>query len=845
MAITKIPNHTQLIDGQFIQVEGPNQITSGYSYDTQQRALYFKESQVIFPSFHGPSHIAEDPIPAATCETPGLLAPDDKCKLDALLQTRLGVLGFQGAGFPDDGGWMQGDIILAAGTEFISLERIGNVVRFTVDSPIPLNCACEECTQIFWIQDETDVASIRPPSCGGKLPGVNSYGELKVYLFPETTIADTANVAATLNNKGNYPAFIFKRYDDALAPGTAELEAILKRDSINRLQTEIGWAMTPGASGIVECVWFTGKDADGNQTRFDLAMESNSNMLGALLYKGHLITKKKAVIVDYTSTILSTNNYTCREWSLDKNLAIGDPFTAKNVWQYANPENATTGANPQTLLLDASIDLLPIGTVVDLWWYKVGEVSGEPIRRYYFSMKPTLNPNHVWTWVGETQFGDVDIAREELPPDAGSEDKFSAVQVSSIRQFAKDLWGLTGFDDPLLSFDVAATGGTEVADISAPHRAVIDTNLPGLTVSPSTEAPTDFSERPVYLWNRKNICNAKLRIDIGRPTTSLFTPYDILLRAPIDEHTSKYMKVIGKGMLADGTHYVRICGLHFHDLPPFGAVRTLHPYSNINLVYNYSRKLMFPTSVIDKDGTWGATGITEITNVTSPGTGTEASQTEAIASCDTIILVTGNGLPYPGNVGDILELLHQEYSSPILRVEMSYNESTQVIDAQFKVGMLDMTLPYEEDVLDDDVDDYVRGLAPGYAVSAIYSQAGPFSGVGSQPDATPEGFVVYDGGAQIGGSQSEYWNRLEVMVRDSQVWIWWNNLLIPPSSSLSANLPDPVDISTPYFPIEFNTYRPFGKYGARLWPGASVRRFDIKTQISLFSEFSYGQLEIT
>lgn len=270
MPITQIPAHTSLNDEQFLQIEGPDGLTTGYQYDEQQRALYFKESQVIFPSFHGSSHIAEDPVPNATCDTPGLMAADDKCKLDALLQTRLGVLGFQGAGFPDDGGWMQGDIILAAGTEFISLERIGNVVRFTVDSPIPLNCACEECQQIFWVQDETDIASIRPPTCGGKLPGVNAYGEMKIYLFPESTIADPNNVSATLNNKGTHPALIFKRFDDAIVPGAAEHELVLKRDPNNTLQTEIGWAFTPGATGVPEMVWFMGKDNDGNQIRFDL-----------------------------------------------------------------------------------------------------------------------------------------------------------------------------------------------------------------------------------------------------------------------------------------------------------------------------------------------------------------------------------------------------------------------------------------------------------------------------------------------------------------------------------------------------------------------------------------------
>jgi hypothetical protein len=57
------------------------------------------------------------------------MSADDKCKLDAMLGTRLGVLGFSGAGMPDDGGWLSGDIILAAGTEFISLERIGMQVK--------------------------------------------------------------------------------------------------------------------------------------------------------------------------------------------------------------------------------------------------------------------------------------------------------------------------------------------------------------------------------------------------------------------------------------------------------------------------------------------------------------------------------------------------------------------------------------------------------------------------------------------------------------------------------------------------------------------------------------------
>ena len=151
---------------------------------------------------------------------------------------------------------------------------------------------------------------------------------------------------------------------------------------------------------------------------------------------------------------------------------------------------------------------------------------------------------------------------------------------------------------------------------------------------------------------------------------------------------------------------------------------------------------------------------------------------------------------------------------------------------------------YEGDLESDDIDDYVRGLEAGYAVSAIYSQAGTFTGVGSQPSATPDGFVVYDGGTQIGGSQNEYWNRLEIMVRDDQIWIWWNQLLIPPSTTLSSGLATPVTINTPYFPIDIDANRQFGKFGCRMWPGSTLRRMDIRTQMTTFSEFSYGQLEV-
>ena len=109
MAIERVPSHSDLVDAQFVQISGPDGTVTGFRYDEQQRALYFKESQLLVQGIHGKTHIAEDPIPSATCDTPGLMSEDDKCKLDSLIGTRVGVLGFQGAGFPNDGGRADGE----------------------------------------------------------------------------------------------------------------------------------------------------------------------------------------------------------------------------------------------------------------------------------------------------------------------------------------------------------------------------------------------------------------------------------------------------------------------------------------------------------------------------------------------------------------------------------------------------------------------------------------------------------------------------------------------------------------------------------------------------------------
>lgn len=823
MAIKKpsiLPQSINLSDGQFITVEGPNGITSGYSYDSQQRALYFKESQVIYPSFHGVTHIAEDPIPSATCDTPGLMSSVDKCRLDSLLQMRVGVLGFQGSGFPEDGGWMQGDLILAAGSGFITLERFGNVVRFTVDSPIPLNCANETTNKLYWVQDGTDTVGIRPPVSTGKLPNINGYGELKIFLFPESTIADPTNPEVTTNNKDSYPAFLFKRQLNTVGPNSAYHEMILRRDPSNLTTIDTGWVFSPPASSALSptLVYYMGKDSDGTQVRFDFDVASDPNLLGAILYKGHSITKQMGVIVDYTPELLSTNNYLARFWDVYNANPIGSSFTAKNVWQYNNPENAITGSSPKKLALDATIDILPTGTLIDLWSFYNGVGY-----TYFFNKKPTLNPSYIWNWVGHAQFGDVTIARKEFEPADMTVEGDLAILVEMSRDLERNEWGITGFDDPLAVFRDAEFADISASDITYQHRATYDSTLPGLVVNSTTNPPSNYNERPVYLWHRKSLNNAFVRADIGRPAVDGFTAIDFIIRGTIDSHTEQYMKVLSTGLIR-GRYYVRVTGAGFHDLPQRGAIRVLPGTPGYNQIFNYSHKVMFP-------------GMLEMTS------GTDLMEGES-SLANSILLVAGeDNKDYPGEIGDIVELLHEDYNSTIVRCEFYRDVNSSVISLQVKVGTLDMARAYEDDMAGP-MDDLLRGMAPGHAVSNVYNQANTYTGIGTQPQTNVSGFAIYEGGAVIGGNQDEYWNRIEIMVRDNQVWVWWNKLLIPPNAERSSALPQPVTISTPYFVIPQSVYTSFGKYGVKMFPGASLRQIDIRTQMTLMNEFIYGQLNL-
>jgi hypothetical protein len=130
-------------------------------------------------------------------------------------------------------------------------------------------------------------------------------------------------------------------------------------------------------------------------------------------------------------------------------------------------------------------------------------------------------------------------------------------------------------------------------------------------------------------------------------------------------------------------------------------------------------------------------------------------------------------------------------------------------------------------------------------VSSVYTQADAYDGVGTQPTPNVPGFVVYEGGSVVAGQQDEYWNRIEIMVRDDQVWVWWNQLLIPPNTDASAALTTPVSITSPYYTSPNSTYTSFGKYGVKMFPGAKLRQMDVRTQMTLMNEFVYGQLNLS
>jgi hypothetical protein len=802
--------HTNYVDGQIINLPGPDGSFIGYMYDAETRTFWAHETQVMASLNHGHTHVGTDPVPAVTTDTNGLMSKNDKVKLDAIVGTRLGVLGYQGAGFPDDGGWLQGDIILASGSESISIERVGNIVRFVVDVPTPLSCPCEECAEIYWVRDFADSGqngyAIRGPQCGGLLPDVHTYGEFKVYMPPSNTIFTNpdSELPALMNTS---PAFIFKRYDDGVAGGAgsnqAEMEMVLDRISGSYV-TKTGWSMTPGALGVAECVWHMGLDSSNNKITFKLMPEMEPGLIGALMYKGWTLTQRPARVTALHSTNSSTNKYVAEWWDVDTNTAPERPttFDVTNAVNYEADgtivPDVVAGA---TLQLGRIINVFSLEASAGIWRHYIHEIA-------------QINPSTLWYTMGEIEFGNVFEARTEDDTINGAEN------VDDFRNLERSQWGMAGIYDDLVVAGV---------NLNQENTAYIDTTLPGLVVGAT--GTDQHIARPVMVWHRNSARDAYLEMHLARPDDIdsnpdedfVYPPIDILLRAPVDsfENQYGYVKVVEEGAAQTGT--VVVAGLQIHDIAPSGYLRVINTDNgNHNSIIKYQSKSAFyaltgsDASISDR---WDTAFIS--TDISCGGS------TSCIAA------------------GDVVEVLHEEYTAPAVRLLFKHGDSgsgsagsgsgsTAIITMQAYVGTLGMSVPYVDDVSGIE-DNFIRGFESGYTVSGIYTQNGTIQNPTGSVVSVPSDFVVYDGTVI---AEQEIFNVLKILLRDQQVYIWWNDMAVTPSSALSQNLPTPVAINTSYFPITDEVT--YGKFAMRLWPGAGIRRFITRTNFEQFSQFTLG-----
>ena len=369
---------------------------------------------------------------------------------------------------------------------------VNGIIVHNCDNQIPLACGCETCAQIFWISDESEARAIRPPSCNGVMPDVCAYGELKIYTFPESLLVDPKDPMKALSQKGNFPTLIFKRYDNAVTPYENQFEMVLKRNSNSTSNT--GWSFTPGpALSQPQCVWWMGSDNAGNQTKFELWPEKEPLLLGSVLYKGHLITKKSAVIVDYDPNVLTNNQYVLRLWDVNTAQCVGDRFNATNTWRYLNPEKSVSDLqNPKQLVKDATVDLLPIGSLVDIWEFEINRTADARLTKAFFMKQPELNPAALWNLNGAVQFGDLFVARYEVNlPKNDSAEAASEINIPDVRIFERTIWGMNNFEDRMILSDdggeVEACDGTVQREpsgepINNDVVAEIDPTIPGLHI---------------------------------------------------------------------------------------------------------------------------------------------------------------------------------------------------------------------------------------------------------------------------------------------------------------------------------------------------------------------------
>jgi len=769
---------------------------------------------------------------------------------------------------------------------------------------------CEECAQIYWIQDESESRSVRPPSCNGIMPDVNGYGNFTIYAYPENQIFNPNRPNDFFEQKGMMPTITFRRYQNGNEPNTAEHHSILKRR--DDLTTNVGWSMTPGSNGIPEAIWYVGSDREGRQIEIEMMQEQDPGLIGAILYNGATITRRNAIITGYDDTVIDTNLYKVKMWQVEDEETIGDEFIAQNIWRYNNPENGD--ATPTSLVLDKTVQLLSIGDIVELYQFTISNVNGSRTFKSYFSKKPNLNPAHVWAYSNGIRFGDLLESRDDINhaigvTGTGTEKEASIKPLSDIRLFEHDSWGITNYENDLLlpddgsinSINAYEPGGTL---INNNIQAVIDNGIPGLRIE---ETPRDTrgdinddgvvdeddlntlmgligvtssdlsydskvdlnndgvidvkdlgilatnmnvnavgtSDRPIWLWDRQNHGNFLMKMKVGLPTEDIdsFPPIDIITGGPIDSNEDVYMRVVERGIYETGPFqgmpYIVVVGSEWNELPSRGVLRILTGvYRDIvwkynNKIFDGDRTILVGTEDIfpfDEDyiQQYSGTDVTAITvsNVTD-------------VTADDLVAMSENTV--------VAQLLHEDYTSPAVRLSFSINRTPDQESVQLQVlaGTLSMSTAYKLDDPDDFQDDFVRGFLPGeFTVSDSFIQTGFISdGIGADVESNPDNFRVYNGGflpAPVGGS-SEKWNELMVMKRGSQLWIWWNNFLITPSKEKSAELPTPVAVTTPYFPI---SSLPIGKMGLRMFPGAVIREIEVRDENEGFNEFMLGQLKI-
>lgn len=451
-----LPSKNDLIDAEFVKIVGADGMMFGFQYNEQTNTLYYRNEQIIIPDYHGSTHISTDLVPTATTDTQGHMSANDKAKLDNLAQMRMGVLGFTGDGIGTDGGWITGDVILAAGSEFISLERVGNIIRFNVATQIPA-CTTETCASIYWIRDETEVNAIRPPACSGKLPGINGYGEMKIYLFPESKNYNPSAETSILAEKGSYPCMVFKRYDDAITPNSAEFEMVLERHSSGLMKT--GTMFTPGVTNVTESgtqgevtlIHRVGVDTEGNQLSFTFDPETEPNLLGKIFYNNFSITTQWGIITSYPSTLISHNHYKFKKWIIDQNTSVGEELTATNIWQYND-----YGETNQALKLDITKNILPIGAIVRYWEYIIHEGGTSDIKRYFINREPSVDAGSLWSLSDILRFGDI-IDRADLGnqynPTNPTDTQLSTESLDDKSLYENSNWGLNGLNQPLYLFE--------------------------------------------------------------------------------------------------------------------------------------------------------------------------------------------------------------------------------------------------------------------------------------------------------------------------------------------------------------------------------------------------------